>query len=80
MAGGSPCSKSSPKQNQRVCSQERVKKISVTKGQMEYEWQHFLQKMKKRDPERFKSVRKTSLPDHHPLFRIKPGDKEEWEK
>ena len=64
----------------KICSQEQAGKIAVTKGQVEYEWQHFLRKMKERSPEIFRSSRKVSMPNHHPLFRVKAGGKEEWEK
>jgi hypothetical protein len=65
---------------QKICGQDEVKKLPVTQGQLEYEWRHFLGKMKIRSPEIHKSALKISMPDHHPLFRVKSGEKEEWEK
>ena len=65
---------------EKICKPEYGKKLSVTKGQLEYEWRHFLKKMEARSPEIHKSARKISMPDQHPLFRIKSGGKEEWEK
>lgn len=64
----------------KISSRDQARKIAVTKGQVEYEWQHFLKKVEQRDPERFESARNITTPDRHPLFRMKPGGKEEWEK
>lgn len=57
-----------------------VGRIAVTRGQIDYEWQHLLVKLAKRDPvlhSRFQTVRR---PEPHPLFRIKAGAVESWEK
>ena len=57
-----------------------VECISVTRGQIKYEWDHFMAKLLKRDIQRFihlKSVRKI---DSHPLFKIIQGGVEDWEK
>jgi hypothetical protein len=54
--------------------------MPVTKGQMEYEWDHLLAKLMTRAPELYESARKISKPDPHPLFHIVPGGKADWEK
>lgn len=57
-----------------------VECMVVTRGQIEYEWNHFMAKLLKRDIQRFihlKSVRKI---DPHPLFKIIRGGVEDWEK
>jgi hypothetical protein len=64
----------------KISGRDAVKKIPVHKGQLEYEWRHFLKKMKVRSPEIHKSSRKISLPAQHPSFRVRAGDKETWEK
>lgn len=53
--------------------------LTVTQGQIDYEWQHLLQKLQLRDPERYEQLRtqKTIIPN--PLFIIVPGDIEPWE-
>jgi hypothetical protein len=54
-------------------------KLPVTKGQMKYEMEHLLKKLKTRDPalyKKYKSV-KTILP--HPMFKIVNGKIEDWE-
>ena len=59
---------------------DQVEKIAVTKGQVAYEWEHFLKKMKQRSPEIYRTARIISKPDRHPLFRLKAREKEAWEK
>lgn len=64
----------------KISRQVPVMKIAVSKGQVTYEWEHFMGKMKLRSPEIYRSLRKISMPDRHPLFRLKAGGKEDWEK
>lgn len=57
-----------------------VECMVVMRGQIKYEWDHFMAKLLKRDIQRFihlKSVRKI---DSHPLFKIIQGGVEDWEK
>ncbi len=54
--------------------------LSVTLGQLAYEWQHLKGKLMKRDPERYRLYTEIATPDPHPLFRIVPGEREGWEK
>lgn len=58
----------------------KVCKMSVTKGQMDYEKHHLSQKLARRDPERFLEFQKSDLIIPHPLFKIIPGVVEAWEK
>jgi hypothetical protein len=53
--------------------------ISVTLGQLGYEWRHLKAKLVARDPVRLATLRKVTRPDAHPLFRVVPGDVEPWE-
>ena len=56
-----------------------VPKIEVTQGQVEYEFQHLLKKLKKRDKDCFQKLKDTQEITLHPLFKQVPGDVEEWE-
>jgi len=58
----------------------KVKRLTVTRGQCRYEWEHLRRKLCKRDPTRFKSIQKNHIPEPHPLFRLIPGGMESWEK
>ena len=54
--------------------------IAVTRGQLQYEWEHLLAKVKSRDPEWALALGRVKRPRAHPLFRIVPGDVEGWER
>lgn len=54
--------------------------MSVTTGQLAYEWQHLLAKLQQRNPplyERWHSEAPIAL---HPLFCLEDGDVADWEK
>lgn len=55
-----------------------VAAISVTQGQLAYEWQHLQAKLRRRDPVWLASL--GAEPEPHPLFRLVPGPLAEWEK
>jgi hypothetical protein len=54
--------------------------IPTSAGQLDYEWRHFLGKLHARNPalhERWRGLRR---PEPHPLFHIRPGAIEPWER
>ena len=54
--------------------------IAVTSGQVEYEWRHLMAKLAVRNPKLHAKWRATKSPECHPLFKVEPGDKAEWER
>jgi hypothetical protein len=54
--------------------------LASTDGQLQYEWQHLLQKLKSRTPAQYRRLRDVTCPEPHPLFRISPGRTEPWER
>lgn len=54
--------------------------ISVTRGQLDYEWQHLMSKLYARDPQRAARLEQIMSPEAHPLFRVVCGEIEPWEK
>jgi len=56
--------------------------LTVTRGQLAYEFAHLLEKLEKRDKRRFEELKgldpKTIEPN--PIFRVVEGDVEQWEK
>lgn len=54
--------------------------LSVTDGQLAYEWQHLLQKLSQRNPAIYERWRAHRSPDCHPLFVVRPGPIEPWER
>lgn len=56
-----------------------MKKISVTRGQIEYEWAHLRDKLKVRDVAALQRSDGVSEPEPHPLFVVVDGAVEDWE-
>jgi hypothetical protein len=54
-------------------------RLVATRGQLEYEWEHLMAKLRRRDPVRFGLLRSVTRPRAHPLFRVRPGGVAEWE-
>ena len=57
-----------------------VECIIVMRGQIKYEWDHFMAKLLKRDIQRFIHLKLVRKIDSHPLFKIIQGGVEDWEK
>jgi len=54
-------------------------KLTVTTGQVNYEVEHLLAKLKTRDVNKYEELRSKSTFDIHPLFKLVNGDIEKWE-
>ena len=54
--------------------------ILVTAGQVDYEWHHLLRKLAVRNPGLYEQWRVIGTPECHPLFRVRPGPIESWER
>jgi hypothetical protein len=54
-------------------------KMVVTTGQIKYEAEHLLNKLKKRDAVKFKELHKLCHLEPHPMFEIVDGGIEKWE-
>ncbi len=55
-------------------------KLTVTKGQLYYEWAHFIKKIQVRDQLLYKQYEGVKQISQHPLFKLLEGDIENWEK
>ena len=55
-------------------------RIVAAQGQLEYEWQHLLAKLRGRSPALYRRLRNVSNPEAHPLFRIVAGPVAPWER
>lgn len=55
-------------------------RIATIQGQLNYEWQWLLGKLRLRDPETHRRNRAVRFPEPHPLFRVGPGPVEDWER
>ena len=54
--------------------------LTVTTGQMAYEWGHLLAKLKVRNPALYQKWRDTEVPEAHPMLTVRTGDVESWER
>ncbi|MCE1229859.1 MAG: pyrimidine dimer DNA glycosylase/endonuclease V [Firmicutes bacterium] len=63
----------------KIHCREACDPISVTTGQMAYEWSHLMTKLDQRSPNVAQQWRNTS-PQCHPLFRVQSGYVEAWER
>jgi hypothetical protein len=54
--------------------------IPETNGQLLYEWGHLKAKLRARAPQLGRAFRSVAIPEPHPLFRIVPGEVQEWER
>ena len=54
-------------------------KLRVTTGQVDYEFQHLLNKLSVRDYKRYQQIALLKKPELHPLFYLDNGEIESWE-
>jgi len=54
-------------------------KMSVTKGQLDFERKHLLSKLEVRDPKRRTEVFQDESLESHPIFQVLEGEMEDWE-
>lgn len=54
--------------------------MTVTRGQLAFEWRHLMKKLATRDPERRALLAKVRSPEPHPLFRVVDGGVATWER
>ena len=54
--------------------------MEVSDGQLRFEWQHLLAKLRDRDPARYRHCAEITDPLPHPFFVVVPGSVAAWEK
>lgn len=54
-------------------------KLRVTQGQLVYEVQHLLKKLRVRDQKRYRALKGLHTWKAHPMFKIVDGEIEKWE-
>lgn len=54
--------------------------LTVTRGQLEFEWRHLMAKLGTRDPKWQVGLTTVRSPQPHPLFRVVRGNVARWEK
>lgn len=58
----------------------RRARLTVTRGQLDYELAHLRAKLKVRDAEAYARIADLQRPAAHPLFEVVAGGVEEWER
>jgi hypothetical protein len=54
--------------------------LTVTEGQLLFEFGHLLSKLKVREPRLYKALKGTTTIISHPMFRVIKGKVEKWER
>jgi len=54
--------------------------MTVTRGQLKFEWEHLRRKLQKRDPVNLREVGAVKVVKPHPMFRVVAGGVEVWER
>ena len=57
-----------------------VRRIAVTRGQLEFEWHHLQEKLARRDPQWLEGLPRATPARTHPSFRLIDGGIEPWER
>jgi len=63
----------------KIVFENRRVELTVNNRQVEYEWQHYMNKIKVRDPDRYNKLFKIKVPDAHAMFEVVNGRIESWE-
>lgn len=64
----------------RKCRGSRTaRRITVSRGQLDFEWTHLRRKLRTRSPSRYRASRDWR-PTAHPLFRVIAGPVAHWER
>src|SRR5580704_17165095 len=64
----------------KIARKRQPRTLSVTQGQLDFEVQHLIAKLRLRDPERYRQLRKLREITVHPLFTVVAGEIEPWER
>ncbi|HEX9137747.1 MAG TPA: pyrimidine dimer DNA glycosylase/endonuclease V [Nitrospirota bacterium] len=66
--------------NVRKIGSKRVSdRISCTRGQLLFEWDHLKKKLMVRCPGKYHEIQHIMSPEPHPLFALVDGEQEAWE-
>lgn len=64
----------------KIVGRRARKKITATRGQLLYEWDHLQRKLEIRAPAKLAEIKQVPQPEAHPLFDIVDGSVAAWEK
>jgi hypothetical protein len=55
-------------------------RLTVSRGQLRYEWEHLRQKLRGRNAKWYETVAGLKFPSPHPIFTVVPGPVAAWER
>lgn len=64
----------------KISSPRSRRRMTETRGQLLYEWNHLRAKLRARSPQMHRQFRAVAVPEPHPMFRIIPGPVRNWER
>ena len=64
----------------KIARKRRPRALTVTQGQLDFEVRHLKGKLRLRDPERYREIRRLREIAAHPLFTVVAGEIEQWER
>jgi hypothetical protein len=64
----------------RLLPTRRTLALTVTDGQLAFEWEHLMRKLRRRNPALHRRWRGVRQPSAHPLFTVTTGDIAPWER
>jgi hypothetical protein len=65
----------------RIARARTTMRLTVTRGQLDYEWKHLKRKLEQRTGGTARGpLRESPRPTAHPLFRVIPGGTASWER
>lgn len=67
-------------QREKIGTQLSDRKITVTDGQLQYEFNHLKKKLAERDKKKYAEIATITNPEPHPIFQVISGEPEIWEK
>lgn len=64
----------------KIARKRKPIKLTVTQGQLDFELWHLKGKLRIRDPERYRELRRLREITAHPMFTVVAGEIEPWER
>jgi hypothetical protein len=64
----------------KIARERQPRSLTVTQGQLAFEWGHLRAKLRRRDPERYRALGRLREATPHPLFTVVAGEIEPWER